>query len=79
MVDDHAYADPLDDRGRERLDLAAEDLDLGLAGAHDVGLDLFARRAGRARAIATAAILERVGRAHAAVPPTVISRTSTVG
>jgi hypothetical protein len=47
MVDDDAYADSFDDRGRQRLDLAAEDLDLGLARAHDVGLDLLAGSRGR--------------------------------
>ena len=31
VIDDHAHADTLDDRGRERLDLAAEHLDVGLA------------------------------------------------
>ena len=74
MVGDDANADPLDHRGRERFDLAAEHLDLGLARAHDVGLDLLARSGGSRDATRD---VEQV--AHAAVPPTVISRTSTVG
>ena len=57
----------------ERLDLAVEHLDVGLARAHDVRLDLLAgpgRGPRRARAI-----VEQIDRsAHAAVPPTVSSR-----
>src|SRR3954449_10873041 len=77
MVDDDAHADAFDNCGRERLDFAAEDLDLGLARAHDVGLDLLAvpcSRRDAARDVEQLCVL-----AHAAVPPTVISRTRTVG
>src|SRR5207247_1641266 len=76
-VDDHADTDALDARGRQRLDLAAEDLDLGLLRAHDVGLDLLAPARGARDLLGDAEQLAVAG--HAAVPPTVISRTSTVG
>src|SRR6185437_7263628 len=75
MTGDDADADTFDARGGERLDVAAEDLDIGVARAHDVRLDLFAVARGARDA---ACDLEQL-RAHAAVPPTVISRTSTVG
>ena len=76
VVGDDADADALDHRGGQRLDLAAEHLDLGLARPDDVGLDLL-RRLAAAAARPGGAISSSV--AHAAVPPTVISRTSTVG
>src|SRR4029079_1599739 len=60
---------------RQRLDLAAEDLDVGLLGAHDVRLDLFPVVRGTRDATRD---LEEIT-AHAAVPPTVISRMRTVG
>src|SRR5262249_49491468 len=74
MIGDHANADAFDHRGRQRLDLTAEDLHLGLARPHDVGLDLLVRTRGARDATCDVEEL-----AHAAVPPTVISRTSTVG
>ncbi len=76
VVGDHADADAFDHRGRQRLDLAAEHLDLGLARPDDIRLDLLV---GPGRARDASGQVEQIGIGHAAVPPTVISRTSTVG
>ena len=76
-VDDHADADAVDLGDRQRLDLAVEHLDVDVARAHHVGLDLLARHGRRRpRAAATA----RGGRRQSpAVPPTVSSATRSVG
>ena len=58
-------------RGRQRLDLAAEHLDLGLARAHDVGLDLLAgacRPRATPRAMSSRSLDSRRGAADGHLP-----------
>jgi hypothetical protein len=76
MIGHHSDADTLHTCDRERLDLAVEHLDVGLARPHRVGLDLLAV-AGRGGDAASE--LEQIGIAHAAVPPTVMPVTRSVG
>ena len=83
MVDDHTHADALDAGRGERLDLAAEHFDIGFLRPQHVRLDLLAGVCGAGDAPCDREqvfLLDLIGcRAHAAVPPTVISRTSSVG
>ena len=76
VIGDDSDSDTLHARDRERLDLAGEHLDVGLARSHGVGLDLFTgtRRTGDA-----ACELQKVDLGHAAVPPTVMPVTRSVG
>src|SRR5690606_13781857 len=81
---DDAHADALRLGGREGLDLAAVHAHLGVAAVHRDDLDLLAGSClgdqplgelGEPGGVA----VDRCGRAHAAVPPTVIRVTRSVG